>query len=117
MNGRTRRTWERIYVGFYLGSEHGDPGWKALEEKNGIETPNGGLIFFKKNEILMPHHGCVTKMFLFSQDTTISARSRGIKPEYALFKIFCRVLFRFYIVCFRVVTLLDMHMLFSLCPV
>jgi hypothetical protein len=31
-------------------SEHGDHGWKALEEKNGIETPNEGIDSPKKNE-------------------------------------------------------------------
>jgi hypothetical protein len=54
MDGRTRRTWERIYASSELGSEHGDRGWKALEEHNGIETPNGGFDSPKKSEILMP---------------------------------------------------------------
>jgi hypothetical protein len=55
MDGRTRRTWERISASSELGSEHGDRGWKALEEKNGIETPNGGFDSPKKRcKILMP---------------------------------------------------------------
>jgi hypothetical protein len=63
MDGRTRRTWERISASSELGLEHGDHGWKDLEEKNGIETLNGGFDFLKKNEILMPHHGCVTNWY------------------------------------------------------
>jgi hypothetical protein len=50
MDGRTQRTWERISSSSELGSEHGDRGWKALEEKNGIETPNGGFDFLKKKK-------------------------------------------------------------------
>jgi hypothetical protein len=45
-----------------------------------------------------------SKRFLFSQDTTITVRSKGIKFEYTFFKIFCRevfwVLFRFCIFLF-----------------
>jgi hypothetical protein len=29
--------------------EHGDRGWKALDEQNVIETPNGGFEIFKEN--------------------------------------------------------------------
>jgi hypothetical protein len=52
-----------------------------------------------------------SKRFLFAQDTTISVKFEGIKPKYT-FKKICRVLFWFYIICFRVATLLDMRMLF-----
>jgi hypothetical protein len=45
---RTRRTWERISSSSELVSEHGDRGWKALEEHNGIETPNEGIDSPKK---------------------------------------------------------------------
>jgi hypothetical protein len=50
MDGRTRRTWERISASSELGSEHGDRGWKALEEKNGIETRMGVLIFLRRTK-------------------------------------------------------------------
>jgi hypothetical protein len=60
-NGRTQRTWKRVSSSSELGSEHGDRGWKALEEQNGIESPNEDIDFLKKNKIFMPHHGCVTK--------------------------------------------------------
>jgi hypothetical protein len=37
------------------------------------------------------HFSFHSKRFMFSQDTTISVRSRGIKPKYALLN-FCRVI-------------------------
>jgi hypothetical protein len=58
--------------------------------------------------------------FPFAQDTAISVRSGGIKPEYAFFKFLqsiILVLFRFCIIYFRVATLLDLRMLFASRPV
>jgi hypothetical protein len=43
--------------------EHGDHGWKSLEEQNGIETPNEGIDSPKKRKNLIPHHGCVTNWY------------------------------------------------------
>jgi hypothetical protein len=57
------KTWERISASSELGSEHGDHGWKALEEKNRIGTPNEGIVFLEKNEIFTPLHGCVTNWY------------------------------------------------------
>ena len=57
--GRTLRKWERISAISKLGSEHGDHGWKYLEENNGIETPYEGIDSLKKNGIFTPYHGCV----------------------------------------------------------
>jgi hypothetical protein len=54
MDGRTRRTWERLPASSELGSEHGKCGQKALEEHNGIEKPNVGFDSPKKSEKLMP---------------------------------------------------------------
>ena len=66
------------------------------------------------------HFSFHLKMYLFSQDMTISVRSRGIKPAYTLLKFLqsiILVLFRFYIICLWVATLLHLSMLFSPCPV
>jgi hypothetical protein len=54
---RARRSWERISSFSELISEHGDHGWKALEEKNGIETPNGGFVFSRRTQFLRPIMG------------------------------------------------------------
>jgi hypothetical protein len=54
MDGRIRRTWERISTISDLGSEHGDHGWKSLEEKNGTETLHEGFDSPKKRNILTP---------------------------------------------------------------
>jgi hypothetical protein len=55
-----------------LGFEHGDHGWKYLDENNVIETPNGGFGIVKENEFMMPHPlkenlgvGCVTSTHNF----------------------------------------------------
>ena len=53
---------EDIYIS-ELVSEHGDRGWKSLEEQNGIETPNEGIDSPKKRENLIPHRGCVTNWY------------------------------------------------------
>jgi hypothetical protein len=50
MDGRTRRTWERLPASSELGSEHGDHGWKAMKEQNGIGTSNGGFDSPKKRK-------------------------------------------------------------------
>jgi hypothetical protein len=54
MDGRTRRTWERLPTSSELGLEHGDRGWKAMKEQNGIGTSNGGFDSPKKSEIFTP---------------------------------------------------------------
>ena len=54
MDGRTRRTWDRLPTSSELGSKHGDRGRKSLEEHNGIETLNRGFDSPKKRENLMP---------------------------------------------------------------
>jgi hypothetical protein len=54
MDGRTQRTWERLPTSSELGLEHGNCGRKSLEEKNGIETPNGSFDSPKKRKNLTP---------------------------------------------------------------
>jgi hypothetical protein len=51
MDGITQRTWERLPSSFELNLDYGDHCWKDMEEKNGIETPNGGFDSTKKREI------------------------------------------------------------------
>jgi hypothetical protein len=62
------------------------------------------------------HFSFHSKRFLFAQDTTIIVISGGIKPEYTFFKFLqsiILVLSRFNIICFQVVSLLDLRILFS----
>jgi hypothetical protein len=54
MDGRTQRTWERLPAISKLDSKHGNRVQKALEEKNGIEIPNGAFDSPKKTKILTP---------------------------------------------------------------
>jgi hypothetical protein len=69
---------------------------------------------------ILEHFSFHLKRFLFAQDTVITVKSGGIKLEYAFLKFLqsiILVLFRFCIVYFRVATLLDLCILFSLHPV
>jgi hypothetical protein len=38
-----------------LGFEHGNSGWKYLDEKKVMETSRRGFKMIKESEILMPH--------------------------------------------------------------
>jgi hypothetical protein len=78
MDGRTQGAQERISASSELGSEHGDCGWRVLQEQNGIETSNGGFDSFKKNEILMSHHGCATNWY---QSTATTLGLLGLMHE------------------------------------
>jgi hypothetical protein len=53
------KTWERISFSSEIDLDHGDHGWKSLEEHNRIGTPSEGIVFLEKNEIFTPLHGCV----------------------------------------------------------
>jgi hypothetical protein len=46
----TQGTWRGISTSSELGFEHGDRGWKALDEHNVIETPNGGFEILKEKQ-------------------------------------------------------------------
>jgi hypothetical protein len=44
----TRGTWEGYIFQSELGFEHGDHGWKALDEQNMIETLDGGFDYLRR---------------------------------------------------------------------
>jgi hypothetical protein len=62
-NEITQRFWEWIPAYSELVLEHGDRGWKALEDQNGLGTLNEGIVFLRGMKNFMPRCGCVTNWY------------------------------------------------------
>jgi hypothetical protein len=52
---RLTELWKGINSNPELGLEHGDSGWKDLDEKKAMETSRREFKMMEESEILMPH--------------------------------------------------------------